>query len=85
MPKILEEIEFEDIRDGDYLRIYYDPHNTDLDYVDATVQIAGLVVLVHVVKDYWPLTESSALTMKDGQITEKLGRHYRYFRIEKDA
>lgn len=76
----MEEIKFEDIKDGDRLRVFMDPGNTDLDYVDGTARVFMDILFLHVEKDYW-IEGSSNLTGKDLRIGKVYAERYRYFRI----
>lgn len=83
----MEEIQFEDIKDGDRLRVYLDPGNNDLDYADGVARVMNEVIFVHVEKDYWTEGEDvdhPNLQGVDLRMTKLSWRIYKFYRIGND-
>ncbi len=89
MIKVLGQIQFEDIKDGDRLRVFLDPGHTNLDYADGAVRTVRGDLYIHIEHDYWLDIERGALpiTDDDGDLclsTTQGKMIFQYFRIEEE-
>lgn len=77
----MKEVELENIIHEMHLRIYVDPHNTDLDWVEGFANlINGNGPCMKVEVDNWPTQNSDARSIVGEYLY--LGNKYRYYNLE---